>query len=152
MDAFSTWSPCMWAAVQCWVRWFFALVLIFTFSSNWSSEFSKIFGLALDKWGILIFNWFAMVEQLDEFKSGPNSSSVVTMKVKLLNICDSFRKLRSPLANIARWPLTNTNIADVCGRYALPGRSSSRLPLIAQNLLPPFNLTDDCNSRAFTTS
>ena len=34
----------------------------------------------------MIFNWFAMVEQLDEFKSGPNSSSVVTMKVKLLNI------------------------------------------------------------------
>ena len=37
-----------------------------------------------------------MVEQLDEFKSGPHSSSVVAMKVKLLNICDSFRKLRSP--------------------------------------------------------
>ena len=34
---------------------FFALVLIFSFSSNWSWESSKIFGFPLDKWGILIF-------------------------------------------------------------------------------------------------
>ena len=34
---------------------FFALVLIFSFSSNWSWESSKIFCFPLDKWGILIF-------------------------------------------------------------------------------------------------
>ena len=41
--------------VHCWIGWFFVLLLIFSFSSNWSWESSKIFGFALDKWGILIF-------------------------------------------------------------------------------------------------
>ena len=107
---------------------------LFLWSFSWRGNLKRI----------LIFTALRMVRWI---QVRPACSLAVAMKVKLLDICNSFRKLRSPLANIARCSLTNMNIAEVC-RICIAREEQAHCPLIAQNLLPPFNLTDDCNSRA----